>query len=100
MDPTTRVIPFNAAHNRSSVLAFSERVIGQSREKREWKKANATAMRAAGSDANHIPFHRVYPDDSIATTFDRVSATEYTLHATVRSGGKTIRSVDTCLRAR
>jgi hypothetical protein len=31
-------------------------------------------------------------------TFDRISATEYTLHATVRSGGKKITSVDTCLR--
>jgi len=63
-------------------------------------QGNATAMRAAGSDPNHIPFRSVYPDDSIATTFDRVSTTEYTLHATVRSGGKTITSVDTCMRGR
>ncbi|MFZ0681296.1 MAG: hypothetical protein WAM84_00290 [Candidatus Cybelea sp.] len=58
----------------------------------------ATIMRATGSDPNHIAFRSVYPDASIAETFDRVSATEYTLHATVRSGGKTITSVDTCLR--
>ncbi|PZR58313.1 MAG: hypothetical protein DLM50_04165 [Candidatus Meridianibacter frigidus] len=58
----------------------------------------ATIMRAAGSDPNHIAYRSVYPDASIAETFDRISATEYRLHATVRSGGKTITNVDTCLR--
>jgi len=58
----------------------------------------ATTMRAAGSDPNHIAYRSVYPDASLAVTFDRVSATEYTLHGTVHSGGKTITSVDTCLR--
>jgi len=58
----------------------------------------ATILRATGSDPNHIAYRSVYPDASIATTFDRISATEYTQHATVRSGGKTITSVDTCLR--
>ena len=60
---------------------------------------SATVMRASGSDPNHIAYRSVYPDTSIATTFDRISATEYTMHATVRSGGKTITSVDTCVRA-
>jgi hypothetical protein len=55
-------------------------------------------MRAPGSDPKHIAYRSVYPDASIAVTFDRVSATEYTLRGTVRSGGKTIASVDTCLR--
>jgi hypothetical protein len=59
----------------------------------------ATIMRATGSDPNHIAYRSVYPDANIAVTFDRISATEYTLHGTVRSGGKTITSVDTCLRA-
>jgi hypothetical protein len=58
----------------------------------------ATIMRATGSDPNHMAYRSVYPDAGIAETFDRISATEYTLHATVRSGGKTITSVDTCLR--
>jgi len=58
----------------------------------------ATTMRATGSDPNHIAYRSVYPDASLAVTFDRLSATEYTLHGTVRSGGKTITSVDTCLR--
>ena len=62
-------------------------------------QGTATILRATGSDPKHIAYHSVYPDASIAVTFDRVSATEYTLHATVRSGGKTITSVDTCLRA-
>ena len=62
-------------------------------------QGTATVMRATGSDPNHIVYRSVYPDASIADTFDRVSATEYTLHATVRSGGKTIASVDTCLRS-
>ena len=55
-------------------------------------------MRAPGSDPNHIAYRSVYPDASIAETFDRMSSTKYTLHGTVRSGGKTTTSVDTCLR--
>jgi hypothetical protein len=61
-------------------------------------QGTATIMRANGSNPNHIAYRSVYPDASIAVTFDRVSATEYTLHATVRTGGKTITSVDTCMR--
>jgi hypothetical protein len=59
---------------------------------------SATIMRATGSDPRHIAYRSVYPDASIAVRFDRISATEYTLHGTVRSGGKSITSVDTCLR--
>jgi hypothetical protein len=62
-------------------------------------QGTATILRATGSDPNHIAYRSVYPDASIAETFDHISATEYRLHATVRSGGKTITSVDTCLRA-
>jgi hypothetical protein len=62
-------------------------------------QGTATIMRGTGRDPNHTAYRSVYPDASIAETFDRVSAAEYTLHATVRSGGKTITSVDTCLRA-
>ncbi len=61
-------------------------------------QGTTTILRATGSDPNHIVYRSVYPDASIAETFDRISATEYKLHATVRSGGKTIASVDTCLR--
>jgi hypothetical protein len=61
-------------------------------------QGNATVMHGTGSDPNHIPYRSVYPDASIAVTFDRISATEYRLHGTVRSGGTTITSVDTCLR--
>ncbi|MEO7203198.1 MAG: hypothetical protein ABIZ82_11465 [Candidatus Tumulicola sp.] len=60
---------------------------------------NTTVMRAPGSDPNHIAYRSFYPDTSIATTFDRVSATEYTLHGKYRVGGKAITSVDTCVRA-
>ena len=62
-------------------------------------QGTATILRAPGRDPSHIVYRSVYPDASIAETFDRISATEYTLHATVHSGGKTITSVDTCLRA-
>jgi len=62
-------------------------------------QGTTTVMRATGSDPNHIAYRSVYPDASIATTFDRVSATKYTWHATVRSSGKTTNSVDTCLRS-
>jgi hypothetical protein len=60
---------------------------------------NATVMHATGSDPKHVPFRSVYPDASIAVTLDRVSEKEYTLHGTVRSAGKTITSVDTCVRS-
>lgn len=56
-----------------------------------------TVMRGTG-DPHHITYRSVYPDDSIAERFDRVSQTEYTLRATVRMHGKTTASVDTCLR--
>jgi len=59
---------------------------------------NTTVMHATGHNPNHIVYHSVYPDASIAVTFDRISATKYTTHGTVRTGGKTISSVDTCTR--
>jgi len=62
-------------------------------------QGTATIMRATGSDPNHIAYRSVYPDASIAVTSDRVSATEYMLHGKVRMAGKTITSVDTCLRS-
>ena len=62
-------------------------------------QGTTTIMRATGSDPNHIAYRSTYPDASIAVTQDHTSAMEYLLHATVRSGGKTITSVDTCLRA-
>jgi hypothetical protein len=61
-------------------------------------QGDATVMRGKGGDPTHFSYRSIYPDGSIADTFGRVSATEYTLHATVRSGGKTTNSVDTCLR--
>ncbi len=61
-------------------------------------QGTVTILRAPGSDPDHIAYRSVYPDASTAETFDRKSATEYTLHATTRSGGKAITSVDTCLR--
>jgi len=62
-------------------------------------QGTATILRATGSNPNHIAYRSVYPDAGIAVTLDRISATEYALHATVRSGGKTTTSVDTCVRS-
>lgn len=62
-------------------------------------QGTTTIMRASGHDPDHIAYRSVYPNTSIAVTFARVSATEYTLHGTVHAGGKTITSVDTCRRA-
>mgnify|MGYP001283972254 CR=1 FL=1 len=82
-----------------------EELLGYAAQRRGWTEivlddqGTATILRATGSDPNHIAYRSVYPDASIAETFDRSSATEYTLHATVRLGGKTITSVDTCLRS-
>lgn len=82
-----------------------EELIGYDAQHQSWTAivlddhGGATVMRGAGSDPNHIAYHSVYPDASIAPTFDRVSDTKYTTHATVQMNGKTINSVDTCVRA-
>jgi hypothetical protein len=96
-------------HTLRQVASFAgggdEELLAYDAKHRSWTavvlddQGTATIMRATGSDPNHIVYHSVYPDAGIADTFDRISATEYTLHATVRSGGKTITSVDTCLRS-
>lgn len=80
------LLGYDAQHHRWSAVVLDD-------------QGNVTVMQAAGNDPNHIAYHSVYPDASIAVTFDRVSATEYHLHGTVHVGGKTIASVDTCLRS-
>jgi hypothetical protein len=88
----------------SSALGGDEELVAYDAHRKGWTavviddQGNATTMHATGSDPNHIAYRSVYPDASIAVTFARVSATKYTLHGTVRMGGKTITSVDTCLR--
>ena len=79
------LLAYDAPHRRWTAIILDD-------------QGTATVMRAAGSDPNRIAYRSVFPDASIAVTFDRVSTAEYTLHATVRSGGKTIASVDDCLR--
>jgi hypothetical protein len=59
---------------------------------------STTILHGTGSNPNHIAYRSVYPDAGIAETFERLSATEYTLHATARSGGKTVTSFDTCVK--
>jgi hypothetical protein len=96
-------------HTLRQVASFAgggdEELLAYDAKRRGWTavvlddQGTATVMRGTGSDPNHIVYHSIYPDAGIADTFDRISATEYTLHATVRSGGKTITSVDTCLRS-
>jgi hypothetical protein len=82
-----------------------EELLAYNAQRRGWTtvvlddQGTASILRGTGSDPNHIAYRSVYPDASIAETFDRISATEYTLHATTRMGGKTIASVDTCLRS-
>ena len=61
-------------------------------------QGTTTVMRAPGKNPNHVAYRSVYPDAGIAVTLDRISATEYTLHGIVRSGGKTTTSIDTCMR--
>jgi len=60
---------------------------------------DTTVMLGTGRDPKHIAYHSVYPDASIAETFDQSSTMKYALHATVRSGATTTVSVDTCLRS-
>ncbi len=89
----------------SSSAGGDEELVAYDAKHRGWTAVvfddhgNTTVMRAPGSDSNHIAYKSFYPDTSIATTFDRVSPTKYTLHGTYRTGGKTITNVDTCVRA-
>jgi hypothetical protein len=79
------LLAYDAQHHRWTAVVLDD-------------QGTTTIMHATGSDPNHIAYRSVYPDASIAVTFDRISTTEYTLHATVRAGGKTITSADTCTR--
>ncbi len=81
-----------------------EELVGYDAQKHVWTavvfedQGTTTILRGNGSDPNHIAYHSIYPDASIAETIDRVSATTYTIHATVHAAGATIRSFDTCVR--
>jgi hypothetical protein len=80
------LLAYDAQHHRWSAVVLDD-------------QGNATVMRATGSDPNHIAYRSIYPDASIAVVFDRISSREYRLHGSVHLGGKTIDSVDTCLRS-
>ena len=80
------LVAYDAPHHRWTAVVLGD-------------EGTETVMRASGSDPNHIAYRSVYPETNLAVTFDRISATKYTLHGTFRSGGKTINSVDTCSRA-
>jgi hypothetical protein len=79
------LLAFDAQHSMWTAIVLDDR-------------GNATVMHAPGGDPNHIAYRSVYPDASIAPTFDRVSDMKYTVHATVQAGGKTITSSDTCTK--
>jgi hypothetical protein len=79
------LLAYDTAHRMWSVVVFDGH-------------GSTYVMRGPGSDPRHFAYRSVYPGASIAVRFDRVSAAEYTLHGTVRMGGKTIASVDTFLR--
>lgn len=79
------LVAYDAQHHRWTAVVLGD-------------EGTETVMRATGSDPNHIAYRSAYPETTLAVTFDRNSATKYTLHGTYRSGGKTINSVDTCTR--
>jgi len=100
-------VPDRDGHTLREVASWTgggdEELIGYD-AKRGWTavvfddQGSATVMGAKGSNPNHIAYRSTYPDAGLAVTLDRVSSTEYTLHATMRSGGATVKSVDTCVR--
>jgi len=79
------LVAYDAQHARWTAVVFDE-------------QGTTTIMHATSSDPNRIAYRSFYPDAGVAVTFARTSATEYTLHGTVRAGGKTTTSVDTCVR--
>jgi hypothetical protein len=73
--------------------------------KRHWWTAviveqdrTTTVFRGAGSDPNHVVYRSIYPDASMTDVFDRVSPARYTLHFTQNAGGKSTKSMDTCVK--
>ena len=80
------LVAYDARHHRWTAVVFD----GQ---------GTTTIMHATGSNPNHVAYRSVYPDTSLAVTYARVSASKYLAHGTFQAGGKTITSVDTCLRA-
>jgi hypothetical protein len=57
-----------------------------------------TVFRASGSNPNHIVYRGAYPDTSMTDVFDRTSPTRYTLQFSQTTGGKTMKSTDTCVK--
>ncbi|MFY9664425.1 MAG: hypothetical protein WAL67_14280 [Candidatus Cybelea sp.] len=57
-----------------------------------------TIFHATGANASHIVYHSLYPDASMTEAFDRVSSTRYTLHFKQKANGKTVTSIDTCVK--
>jgi hypothetical protein len=86
-DSDEELLTYDAQHHKWTAIVLDEH-------------GSATVMHASGADPNHIAYRSDYPDASLSTTFDRVSDTKYTLHGTYRAGGKSITSVDTCIRVR
>jgi hypothetical protein len=57
-----------------------------------------TIFRGPGANPNHIVYRSIYPDASMTDVFDRTSPARYSLHFTQAVDGKTIASVDTCVK--
>lgn len=62
------------------------------------RERTTTIFRAGGANLSHLVYRSVYPDASMTDIFDRASSTQYTLHFTQTTGGRTVRSNDTCVK--
>lgn len=58
---------------------------------------SAVIFRGNGDPA-HITYRSIYPDTTMSETFDRHSTNQYTLHFSRTAGGKTMKSVDVCVK--
>lgn len=59
---------------------------------------NAFVFHGAGDNPNYIVYRSVYPTTELTDIFDRTSPTRYLLHFTQRSGGRTMKSTDVCVK--
>lgn len=59
---------------------------------------STTIFRAPGTNPNHVAYKSVYPNTDATDVFDRVSPTRFTLHYSQTTNGKTMSSMDTCIK--
>ena len=57
-----------------------------------------TIFRATSGSPNRIAYRSVYPTTTMTDLFEWISPSRYTLHFSETAGGRTVKSVDVCVK--